>query len=472
MKYLRKRDWLYISLLAFSVSCGLSLAAERSSRVWWLAGVTAVPASWAAVGLSRQPSSGRSISSMQRDSPSGDSPQGDSTDTAETAIFWDYENVRESAKKMGSQTTPVAESIVEYSKSQGHVRVKAVYANWRRENESVAKTLYSMGFEPIHISLRKANSVDVKLAVDCLTAAYQYPNIKNFIIVTADKDFIPLANALKSLERRVTLVGRAETASDELIMSADQFISLEELPNTLALLNGEPSLPAAASSSNVPKPKLKVARPVKLLDYEVALDCLLMTIERAQDRGSSTRFAPIDILMRSSTNCTYQGANCIRKPSSNADDNGRKTFETFSEFVAQVEADGKVHQREVDGFQELFLASDDDVPLESEAGEEAATPVKTQRSLLDRQDWVMIVELIHRALEEGRPGPTYGRFKIFLAYVRRGAKEGKLPNNFSVLRNGVSQLAEVGVLVRQDDGSYRLAEDWDANQEQYLDQLL
>ncbi len=463
MKYLRKRDWLYLSLLAFSVSCGLSLAAERSTRDWLLAGATAIPASWAAVGLSRQPSSGRNAASG--------SLRGDSTTAAETAIFWDYENVRESAKNMGSKNTPVAESIVEYSKSQGHLRVKAVYANWRRENESVAKTLYSMGFEPIHISLRKANSVDVKLAVDCLTAAYQYPNIKNFIIVTADKDFIPLANALKSLERRVTLVGRAETASDELIMSADQFISLEELPNTIALLNGEPSLPATVSSS-VPKPKLKAARPVKLLDYEIALECLLETIDCAQNRGSSTRFAPIDILMRASETCTYQGASSIRKPSNGVNGNGRKTFETFSEFVAQAEADGKVHQREVDGFKELFLDSDEDVPMEAEGGEEAAVPAETQRCLLERQDWVTMVGLIHQALEEGHPGPTYGRFKIFLAYVRAAARDGKLPNNFSVLRNGVSQLAEVGLLVRQDDASYRLAEDWEVNQEQYLDQLL
>lgn len=404
-------------------------------------------------------------------------PLGDATATGETAIFWDYENVRESARKMGTQNTPVAESIVEYSKSQGHLRVKAVYANWRRENEAVAKTLYSMGFEPIHISLRKANSVDVKLAVDCLTAAYQYPNIKNFIIVTADKDFIPLANALKALERRVTLVGRAETASDELIMSADQFISLEELPNTIALLNGEPSLPAAPSS-NVPKPKLKAARPVKLLDYEVALECLLETIDCAQNRGSSTRFAPIDILMRASETCTYQGASSIRKPfngitgSNGSNGTGRKTFETFSEFVAQAEADGKVHQREVDGFKELFLDSDEDVPMEADGEEPASAPAETQRCLLERQDWVTIVGLIQQALEEGHPGPTYGRFKIFLAYVRAAARDGKLPNNFSVLRNGVSQLAEVGVLVRQDNGSYLLAEDWEANQEQYLEQLL
>jgi len=429
MNELKGRDWLLASLLAFGIGCGLSAATGRSLRDALATGAIAIPASWPAAWLAER-TTGQAPRRRQRRTEG----------SSETAIFWDYENVKDSARHMTGTNAPLAELIVDYSRSQGHLRVKTVYANWRRENEVVAQTLYSMGFEPIHVSLKKANSVDVKLTVDCLNTAYQYPEIEHFLIVTADKDFIPLVNALRALEKRVTLIGRAETASDQLILSADEFISLEEL---LA------SKLAAAPPT---------AQPPDSISYATALDCLIAAIDAAQNCGRSTRFPSIDVLMRANCDYSYQGATAIQKP------DGSGPFASFSAFATAAALDGKVLIREVDGFKELFLPEDEATPTEAEAVPEDA-------GIIDREAWQIILERIQKAFAEGHPGPTYGRFKILLGYVRQAGREGLIPNNYGVLRNALSQLASAGILVRQDDGSYRLVEDWEARREEYLDEL-
>ena len=57
--------------------------------------------------------------------------------------------------------------------------------------------------------------------------------IEHFIIVTADKDFIPLVNALKALKKRVIIVGKADVVSEHLMLSAHDFVPLETLPKYL-----------------------------------------------------------------------------------------------------------------------------------------------------------------------------------------------------------------------------------------------
>ncbi len=432
MNELNGRDWLLASVLAFSLSCGLSVAAGRSLRDSLATGAIALPASWPATWIASQ-ARGRS-----RHLPKASEAR--THNQSETAIFWDYENVKDSARHMTGTKAPLAESIVEYSRSQGHLRVKTVYANWRRENEVVAQTLYSMGFEPIHVSLKKTNSVDVKLTVDCLNTAYRYPEIEHFLIVTADKDFIPLVNALRALEKRVTLIGRAETASDQLILSADAFISLEEL----------------LASKFAPQPATAPQDPT--ISYGTALACLVTAIDAAQNQGRSTRFPAIDVLMRAQADYHYQGATSIQKP------DGLGTFSSFSAFVTAAAQESKVLIKEVEGFKELFLPGDEATPLESEAEPEASGNI-------GREEWLVIVERIQKAFAEGHPGPTYGRFKILLGYLRQAGKEGLLPNNYGLLREALSQLAGAGILLRQEDGSYRLTDDWEERREEYLEAL-
>lgn len=172
----------------------------------------------------------------------------------EVAVFWDYENVRVNAEGL---KVPVAEKLVEYSKTIGHVRVKRVYSDWSRVNPAINRALYSLGFDPIHVSMGKANSVDVKIAVDCLDTAMLYPEINNFIIVTGDKDFISVVNWLKDNRRNVIIIGKSDVVSEHLLLSADHFVSLEEFSKLDTLEEELPEIETPLKKSSSKKKNSK-----------------------------------------------------------------------------------------------------------------------------------------------------------------------------------------------------------------------
>lgn len=109
----------------------------------------------------------------------------------EVAIFWDYENVRvvEQGKNI-----PMVEAILHFSESRGYLRIQRVYANWKNTNDIIIQALDSLGFDIIQVSMGKTNSVDIRLAVDCISLAYDIPSLTHVIIVTGDKDYIPIVN--------------------------------------------------------------------------------------------------------------------------------------------------------------------------------------------------------------------------------------------------------------------------------------
>lgn len=379
-----------------------------------------------------------SADSYARRSPTAYRQHLHASDSGEIAVFWDYENVKVAAQ---GAKAPLAESLVSYAQTQGHPRIKMVYSNWRRERDILVQVLYSLGFETIHVSTGKENSVDIKLTVDCLNAAHQYPDMHQFILVTADRDFVPLVNALKTLQKKVTLIGRAATASEQLLLSADEFIDIEKLSAEISYAN--------FSETQAQAPQT--------ISYQDALTCLTESILQARDQGKSTRFASIDLLMRSNPQFSYEGVSSIRK------DNGN-TFSNFSGFIAEAESDGVVKIQTLEGFKELFLP-DEDPEAESEFG----TQVYEE---LGREQWRIILNQVRQGFEEGQPGPMYGRFLVLFAYVRKAKKDDRLNLTNAQLQHALSRLVDLGILVKQPDTTYRLVKDLDTREEEYINELM
>jgi uncharacterized protein (TIGR00288 family) len=430
--------------LAFAIAFTLTYLPERDTRRASFTGLVALSATYA-TGLlilrehhrPPQPTPWETLDSSPTSPPSPFPPAPPGVHK-EVAVFWDYENVKIAAQ--GIQA-PLAESLVEYSQSQGHPRLKIVYANWRRERESLVQALYSLGFEPIHVSTGKENSVDVKLTVDCLNTAYQYPQVQQFIIVTGDRDFVPLVNALKTLEKRVTLIGRAEVASSQLLLSADEFIDLEKLDAS------EPEEP----SPSEPQPSIQIS-------YEDAVACLLAAINLARVQGKSTRFGAIDRLMRADVHYTYQGVASIHKSDA-------PPFANFSAFVDTVATADKVQIKTLEGFKELFLP-DEDPEAESEFSSQESEP-------LTREQWQIILDQVKKALQETEPDHnSYGRFMSLFFYVRLAKKEGRLPHSNEKLKQSLSRLVDLGILKEQTNRSFRITPDWQEKKKEYLEQLL
>ena len=248
-----------------------------------------------------------------------------SSRTSQVAIFWDYENVQVSAS---DQMTQLAQAIDEMAQAKGHCLKKCVYSNWGQESSKAAPPLTTHGFNAIHVAMGKPNSVDVKLAVDCVSTAYEYPDIKHFVLVTSDKDYISLINKLQELRRTVILVGSDRT-SPVMRKSAAQFIPISDLlPSKFKRL---PSNPPASPTS-----------PSSCLSFEQGMKCLTTVLshlsQQTSDKSGShlVSLSQIDKMMRQESTFSYQGCTSVCQPES------KKTFSKFSRFIEAVEAKGLV----------------------------------------------------------------------------------------------------------------------------------
>ena len=356
----------------------------------------------------------------------------------EVAIFWDYENVKVPPKGIN---VPLAEAILNYSESLGHPRVKRVYSNWGGVNNVIVQALYSLGFDTIHVSMGKTNSVDVKIAVDCLDVAQTYSNIKYFIIITGDKDFISMVNWLKTNYKKVIIIGNSETVSEHLLLSADDFISLEELSKMYK----------ARDFSKTKKPKDKG------IHFNTAITWLVETISFAREKGKSTRLALLDNYMRSSQRFNYKGVTSVEKPDKSS------TFSSFGKFISAAEKANKIKSEIIEGFTEIFLP-EEDPKIESEFSPDL-------KNTIDRKDWIIIFDLVVKVYQDVFDVDEH-KFVFLLKHVRVAKKEGILHYSNKKLLNALSIFAEVGLLIEQSDKMYKLAKDNKERKVDYIDKAI
>ncbi|MFW9997331.1 MAG: NYN domain-containing protein [Candidatus Odinarchaeota archaeon] len=356
------------------------------------------------------------------------------------AIFWDYENIRAVAQGIN---VPLAEALINYSETIGHPRLKKAYSNWRTTSDTVIQALYSLGFEPIQVSMGKQNSVDVKLTVDCMSTVKDIPTIKHVIIVTGDKDYIPLVNWLKERRHHVIVIGQSDIVSEHLMLSADDFVSLEELPKS-------PTTPSTAK---------EVQTEETFIPFSEAVACLVEAISTARDQGKTTRFPVIDTTMRSNTHYAYDGVSSVRIQ----EDKEQKSFKTFSDFINAAEETGRVKIVISEGFKELFLP-DEDPDIESDFSSLAT-------EITDESHWRIILDQLELAFSENTDQYYYGRFGHLNRSIRDAKQDGRLPYSNKTIIAAMNKMMEIGILVKQSDDSFRLIESYETSKDDFLKKL-
>lgn len=356
----------------------------------------------------------------------------------EVAVFWDYENIRVVAQGIN---VPLAESLVEYVKTVGHPHVKKVYCDWAGINKAIIQALYSLGFDPIQVSMGKPNSVDVKLAIDCLDTALLHPSISHFIIITGDKDFIPVVNWLKAHKKHVIIISKSDIVSDHLLLSADDFVSLEELSKMYK---------SRSFSKNIKSNE-------KPILFNKAIECLTSTISSVRDQGKSTREGAVDNLMRSASNFNYKGAKSVLKP----DNSG--TFSSFSKFIAEAEKQGKIKIATIEGFSEIFLI-EEDPQVESEF---SAISDKE----IEKIHWQVIFDIIIKASNKtefsDEEFPKYiGHYQY---HLRNAKKNGELPYTNRTLKMAIEKAVDIGFLKLDKEKIYSLSENHNNIAEKFIE---
>ena len=355
------------------------------------------------------------------------------------AIFWDYENVRVIAEGIN---TPLAEALLMYSESIGHPYIKRVYGDWAKTNKIIIQALYSLGFEPIQVSMGKTNSVDVKIAVDCLDTAIVHPSLSHFIMITGDKDFIPVVNWLKSHQKKVTIISNPENVSEHLLMSADDFISLEEI----------------SKKYNENGIQINEEKDVKPLTFDSAVDFLIQTIKKIRDQGKSTRYGVVDNFMRSSQDFNYNGASYIQNP----DQSGM--FKSFTQYIENVEELGKVKTETIEGFKEIFLI--EEIPLE----ESEFSQISSEK--IELEHWRTIFEKVIQTIGEGtQKSKTVYKNKL-LEELKKIRKKSELPNHYSnkILRGALDIMIDIEFIkiLKQPSGQIEISEGYEKNLENFI----
>ena len=204
----------------------------------------------------------------------------------DVALFIDWENFKISLSA-GSRS-PNLSSLKEEVSNQGRVVVAKAYADWvtrapelRGASQFIndPPSLYAAGIEPVFVptrmpstqassangirTYRVKNSVDVKMTADCIECAHSYPNIGTFVLVSGDSDFLHVVNALRTMGKRVVVIGVSWSTSRRLADQVDSLLLYDKdvdpvapqpavLPQHAARTVTPPSVPGAPSAPSAP----------------------------------------------------------------------------------------------------------------------------------------------------------------------------------------------------------------------------
>jgi hypothetical protein len=84
------------------------------------------------------------------------------------------------------------------------------------------------------------NSVDMHLCIDMMKTLYMYGNIATYVLVTGDRDFIPLINAVRQHGKRTVVIGVAQATASHLVQAADEFIYYHQVVDEATAIDSEP----------------------------------------------------------------------------------------------------------------------------------------------------------------------------------------------------------------------------------------
>ena len=189
----------------------------------------------------------------------------------DVALFIDWENFKISLAV--GHRNPNVSALKEEVSNHGRVVVAKAYADWvtrapelRGASQFIndPPALYAAGIEPVYVPTRLAlgsnssrttrvkNSVDVKMTADCIEIAHSYPNIGTYVLVSGDSDFIHVINALRTMGKRVIIIGVSWATSRRFADTVDALILYDQDIDTV--VQAEPVSASDARVSPEPAP--------------------------------------------------------------------------------------------------------------------------------------------------------------------------------------------------------------------------
>ena len=167
------------------------------------------------------------------------------------ALFIDWDNLAISTAADLGGATPDVKRIVQKAQEYGKILVARAYAEWNTMSERLS--VYRAGVEPVYAptfrfetdpitqASRGKSLADPVMVADCVDSLHILPQVSTYVIVTGDKDLIPVVRLAQLRGRRVVVIG-PDYVAGVLRDMADDFISYR----TLVSPNGEVAVAPAA----------------------------------------------------------------------------------------------------------------------------------------------------------------------------------------------------------------------------------
>ncbi len=176
------------------------------------------------------------------------------------AVFVDFENLFLSLKNReelnGQRIRELCLAILDHLKARLQVdkapmvlgRSYAAFDTY--PGMEVAHDLALMGFDPQYVLTGHGgkNSADVQLACDVCRVLYRRPDIDAIVIVSGDRDFIPIARQVLEENRELRVVAIPDSTSGDLRMR----VGAERFWNALDLIGSEARTPVKPSEDAAP----------------------------------------------------------------------------------------------------------------------------------------------------------------------------------------------------------------------------
>ena len=131
-------------------------------------------------------------------------------DLLNAALYVDYENIFQLMKRYGVNPLEINFFPVILDKLKKEYDLALVecnaYGNFGRKSfEKHQNILHNLGLQTCHTASQGKNCSDLMLTVDSLSTLYKNPHIEVFIIISSDRDMIPLLKAIKR-ENKITFM--------------------------------------------------------------------------------------------------------------------------------------------------------------------------------------------------------------------------------------------------------------------------
>jgi uncharacterized LabA/DUF88 family protein len=154
----------------------------------------------------------------------------------DVALFIDWENIKSSLQNRGKER-PNLSALRDTAESFGRLVVARAYADWQEGwHADDPPALYAAGIDPVYVptrkfagsdpteSVRRKNSVDIKLVADCIEVSHQFPSVNTFVLVSGDGDFVHLVNILRPYGKHVVAIGVSWSTNARLSQVVDEFL--------------------------------------------------------------------------------------------------------------------------------------------------------------------------------------------------------------------------------------------------------